>query len=131
MRSEDEERRKNSRNKLKQDSELDLPGRAVYRGATKNISFSGVYMYCQSPESISVGETGLFRINIRSGQETDSIIFKCLVIRTDHEGVGLQFTDIDLEGYQKFRRLMLYNSSDPDRLLAELDRSPGLEIRSN
>jgi len=125
------ERRKNSRNSLKQDSELTLSKEAVYKGTTKNVSFSGVYMYCPDTQSIPIGETGVFKIFIKSQQETEIISFMCQVIRTDDEGVGLKFIDIDLEGYQKFKNLMLYNSPDPDKLLADLEKNPGLDIRKS
>ena len=127
MATEPNERRKNSRNSLKQNSELTLTEKAVYKGATKNISFSGVFMYCPNAKSIPIGETGFFKIFIQSEQETKIISFKCQVIRTNDKGVGLQFIDIDLEGYQKFKNLMLYNSSDPDALLAELEKHPGID----
>ena len=125
------ERRKNARNSLKQDSELVLTEKAVYKGTTKNVSFSGVYMYCANAKSIPVGETGFFKILIQTQQQTEIISFMCQVIRTDDEGVGLKFIDIDLEGYHKFKNLMLYNSPDPDKLLADLEKSPGLDIRES
>ncbi|KPK02973.1 MAG: hypothetical protein AMK71_00425 [Nitrospira bacterium SG8_35_4] len=131
MSSERIERRKNSRNTLKQDSELVLTEKAVYKGTTKNVSFSGVYMYCANAKSIPVGETGFFKILIQTQQQTEIISFMCQVIRTDDEGVGLKFIDIDLEGYHKFKNLMLYNSPDPDKLLADLEKSPGLDIRES
>jgi len=125
------ERRKNLRNSLKQDAELTLTEKSVYKGTTKNISFSGVYMYCADAKSIPVGETGFFKIFIQAQQQTEIISFTCQVIRTDDKGVGLKFIDIDLEGYQNFKNLMLYNSSDPDKLLADLEESPGLDIRKS
>ena len=127
MANELNERRKNSRNSLKQNSELILKEKDVYKGATKNISFSGVFMFCPNAKNIPVGETGFFKIYIQSEPETKKISFKCKVIRTDDRGVGLQFIDIDLEGYQKFKNLMLYNSDDPDTLLAELEKHPGID----
>jgi c-di-GMP-binding flagellar brake protein YcgR len=127
MATERTERRKNSRNSLKQNSELALTEKTVYKGATKNISFSGVFMYCPDAQNIPIGETGFFKIFIKSEEETKTISFMCQVIRTDDKGVGLKFIDIDLEGYQKFKNLMLYNSSDPDALLAELEKHPGID----
>lgn len=129
MQTERVERRKNSRISLKHNSELTLSEKTVIAGATKNISFSGAYMYCPNAKSIPTGETGFFRIVIKSQQETVTINFMCQVIRTDEEGVGLKFINIDLEGYERFKKLMLYNSPDPDKLLTEIDKSPGLEIR--
>lgn len=125
------EKRKNSRNSLKHDSELTLAGNAVYKGTTKNISFSGVYMYCQDSKNIPIGGNGFFKIFIKSQKETVTISFLCQVIRADDEGVGLKFINIDLAGYQQFKNLMLYNSPDPDTLLDELEKSPGLEIRKD
>jgi len=127
MTTDRNERRKNSRNSLQQDSELTLTEEAVYKGKIKNVSFSGVYMYCPNSKSIPIGETGSFKIFIKSQQKIETISFMCQVIRTDDEGVGLKFIDLDLDGYQKFKNLMLYNSSDPDTLLAELEKHPGID----
>jgi hypothetical protein len=77
MASERVERRKNSINSLKQDSELTLTANVVYKGTIKNISFSGVYMHCQNSESIPIGETAFFKIFIKSQQKTEIISFTC------------------------------------------------------
>lgn len=38
------------------------------------------------------------------------------------------FINIDVKGYQLFKNLMIYNSSDADALMAELRKNPGLDI---
>jgi c-di-GMP-binding flagellar brake protein YcgR len=123
------ERRKNSRIALQIEAELQLSEKAVHRGKTRNISFSGVYMSCMNASSIPVGETGFFKLFMEPSSGADAIQFMCQVVRIDDTGTGLKFIDIDLEGYQKFKNIMLYNSPDPDKLLAELDANPGLDIR--
>ena len=127
MQDNPKDRRKHTRLSLEFDAELTLSDNVSYTGKIFNISFSGVFMFCPNAKSIPVGETGFFKIFIQSEPETKKISFKCKVIRTDDRGVGLQFIDIDLEGYQKFKNLMLYNSSDPDTLLAELEKHPGID----
>lgn len=128
MKGHPRERRKHTRVFLELEAELHLPDNVVYQGKIKDISFSGVYLYCANSSDIPVGENGVFKLYLQSQPGRNIINFHCRIVRTGENGVGMAFTEIDLNGYQQFKNLMVYNSSDPDKLLAELEKNPGLEI---
>jgi hypothetical protein len=122
------DRRKHTRISLGLESELQLSDNVSYAGKIKNISFSGVFMYCVNSTDIPIGGTGLLKLFLQSGPHRNVINFRCEVVRTDESGAGIKFISTDVNGYQQFKNLMLYNSTDPDTLLAELEKNPGLDI---
>lgn len=123
--------RKHTRIPLELDAELRLDDSGTVNGKIKNMSFSGVYMRCINPEGIPVGRNGLLKIILQAEPHPHIINIRCRIIRTDESGAGIRFINIDIRGYQLFKNLMIYNSADPDKLLAELDKHPGLDIHKD
>jgi len=128
MQDKPKDRRKHTRVSLKLGAELQLDDSVPVSGTIKNISFSGAFMYCLNPANIPVGRTGLLKIILQPDPHINIIIFRCEVVRIDESGAGIRFINIDINGYQQFKNLMIYNSTDPDALLAELEKNPGLDI---
>jgi c-di-GMP-binding flagellar brake protein YcgR len=128
MQENPKDRRKHTRVSLNLGVELQLDDGVTVTGKLKNISFSGVFMYCVNPANITVDRTGLLKVFLHSDPHINIINFRCQVVRTDDSGAGIKFINIDIEGYQQFKNLMIYNSADPDALLAELEKNPGLDI---
>lgn len=122
------ERRKHTRIVLQHDVELILSDATPFRGKTKDISFSGIYIRCNNADGIPIGDTCTARLHLSGGDNPETIQFQCEVVRTATSGVGIKFHSVDLAGYQQFKNLMIYNSSDPDNLMAELEKNPGLDI---
>ena len=122
------DRRKNTRISLELEAELQLSGHGAYTGKTRDISFSGVYLLCMHAAKIPVGATGLLKLYLQAGPVPNAIAIKSQVVRTDESGAGIRFIHIDIEGDRQFKNLMAYNSPDPDTLLSELAKHPGLEI---
>ncbi len=128
MQSDPKEKRKHTRIQLEFDVELKIDNGALYHGKTKNISFSGLYLYVSNAKDISSGTTGTLTL-MRDSQTAENVIsFKCQIVRSVDSGVGIRFISIDISGYQEFKNLMIYNSGDPDKLQAELEKDPGLNI---
>ncbi|MBI5663862.1 MAG: PilZ domain-containing protein [Nitrospirae bacterium] len=128
MRDNPKDRRKHTRVSLQLEAELRLDSGITVTGKIKNISFSGVFINCVDPTSIPVGNDGSLKIFLQAVPHANVITFRCQVVRTDESGAGIRFINIDVEGYHQFKNLMIYNSTDPDILLAELEKNPGLDI---
>jgi c-di-GMP-binding flagellar brake protein YcgR len=121
------ERRKHTRISINMNAELQA-GNEIYRGKVKNISFSGGFIYCADAANLIIGETCSLKLILQPEPHTNIVAFQCKIIRTDATGVGIKLTRVDMDGYQKFKNLMVYNTPDPDSLLDELNKYPGLEI---
>ena len=126
--SHPKERRKHTRMPLLFEAELQLPSKAVYRGKTKDISFSGIYIYLSNVKACSPGDQCRLVLFLDPQISQKAISFNCQIVRTDEAGIGIKFIDTDIRGYQEFKKIMTYNSPDPDKLTAELEKDPGLEI---
>jgi c-di-GMP-binding flagellar brake protein YcgR len=129
MNGSSKDRRKYTRIALQLKAELKLAGNNIYHGRTKNISFGGVFVFCNNAAGIPVGEEASLTLVLDSRSHRSEIAFRCEIVRTDETGVGVKFISVDINGYQQFKNLMVFNSSDPDVLLAELDKHPGLVIQ--
>jgi len=127
MENNPQEKRKHTRISINIDAELQTSN-GTFRGKMKNVSFSGIFIYCANSANIIIGETCYLKLILQTEPHPNIINFQCKIIRTDASGVGVRLTRVDMEGYQKFKNLMVYNSSNPDNLLDELNKNPGLEI---
>ncbi len=128
MQSDPKENRKHTRIDLEFDVELQIDNSSLYHGKTKNISFGGLYFYTSNAKDIASGSTGTLTLRRDSQTDQNVISFKCQVVHVEEAGAGVKFVSIDLNGYQEFKNLMVYNSEDGDKLQAELEKDPGLNI---
>jgi len=83
--------------------------------STKNISLRG--MQCPADERFKVGETCHVAIILTEGV-TISIDGK--ILRTKNDGVGIFFSTMSDSSYGHLKRLVRYNSDDPDKIDEEL-----------
>ncbi|MBC8413775.1 PilZ domain-containing protein [bacterium] len=121
-------RRKHTRVKFEIDFELILSDMKI-AGMTKNLSFGGAYLICESGVNPGEGQKGTLRLILNPMPQELAISFTGRIVHVEEGGLGLKFLSIDLEGYQEFKNLMIYNSSDPDKLRQELEKDPGLIIK--
>ncbi len=123
-------KRKNTRYHIELEATIILSDNSSFKGKTKNLSFGGAYLYCVDSMSVPEGETCFFELTLKGSPHPSIIKFYCNVIHVDDAGFGLKFINIDISDYERFKNLMVYNSPDPDALLAELEKSPGLDIKA-
>jgi len=122
-------KRKNTRYHIELEATIILSDNSSFKGKTKNLSFGGAYLYCVDSISLPEGETCFFELSLEGTPQSSVLKFICNIIHVDNAGVGVQFISIDLFDYKQFKNLMVFNSHDPDALLAELEKSPGLDIK--
>jgi len=93
---------------------LKMPKGLVLEGRTKNISFGGTFIRF---EKIPLVEVGDYFTVVLFGR----IKFTVKVIHFNEEGIGFQFDFILIKYYEYFKKMMLLNAADPDRLIKELN----------
>jgi hypothetical protein len=97
-------------------------------GTAHDISMNGVFI--ETSRGASVGEEGQLTLTFEPKYEPIVITGHGRVIRVTDEGVGVQILEIELEGYEHLRNLILYNAPDPEAVMSELDGHLGLKRRS-
>ncbi len=60
-------------------------------------------------------------------KESASINIAAQVIRLSENSVGIMFLAISVDDYNHFKNLMIFNSSDPETLMGELEKHPGID----
>ena len=121
-----ENRRKNSRIDIKIDTEIVLQEGGVYSGQTRNISFGGMMVELnENPQFETNAECRATLVLQKENRIT--IEFVCYVKYLKENQVGMKFIEIDGVGsYEHFKNMMIGNCPDPDELVRELEKSPGI-----
>lgn len=101
-----------------------------YFGTTKNISFSGAYINLDQETLPEIGTSCIVTLTLQEGEEPVTIKFKSRVKHHKGSKIGLEFQAIFSEDYNDFVYLMVNNSPDPDALLDEISRNPGIKIHT-
>ncbi|OGQ96570.1 MAG: hypothetical protein A2521_15465 [Deltaproteobacteria bacterium RIFOXYD12_FULL_57_12] len=124
------EHRKHTRLPLAMDVELTLADGSVHKGWTRNISFGGMLVGVAGQLAITAGELLELALIMHSREPRLAIEFECRVVHQGDAGLGLQFIAMDIGVYQHFMNLMVLNSPNPDALLEELRKNPGLLVKN-
>ncbi len=113
------ERRKHLRLSLNFKVKLELPRRElVLEGHTLNISFAGAFIQLDHIPPVLPNEYISLTL---MGQ----VEFTCRVIHSNADGIGCQFDFIQIRYYELFKKMMLSNAPDPERLVKEIRRWAG------
>jgi len=100
------------------------------KGISKNISFSGSFIQHDPRSQIAVNTSCTVTFILQDGSEPMMIKFKANIVHANQDGVGVEFKAIFAEDYNEFVYLMVNNSPDPDGLLEEVSRHPGIKIQN-
>lgn len=123
-----EELRRHMRLPLEISAEIKLANGSEGRGKTINISFGGALVEFSEPLQIRSGDHCELSMILSQGDRDMVIRFRCEAVHVGGYGVGFRFLTMDIAGYNHFKKLMTLNSPDPERLLEEIRRHPGLVL---
>ncbi len=102
-------------------------GDTAVSGRAADVSVKGLFVACT--HSMTVGSDCEVALSLVGGVEPLEIDARGTVVRAIPKGVGVEFSEIDPEGYEHLRNLVLYNAPDDDAeaVEEELDSSVGLK----
>jgi len=94
----------------------------IISNKVKDICLKGLYVYCDKKPSI--GELCDVQIIL----DKDIVLkFKAKVLRCDDKGFALNFIATDLDSISHLKKILSYNSGDPERIEQELKKMFGLQ----
>jgi len=91
---------------------------------TKDLSMKGVFL--ESDDELSLGEpceVSIFLV----GTDPIEIHFKGKVGRAVKNGIGIEFTEMDLESYEHLQNLLRYRAADAEKIDKEVHNHVGLK----
>ncbi|MBU0481684.1 MAG: PilZ domain-containing protein [Proteobacteria bacterium] len=113
-------RRENTRVKFKGTIDLHFPGRSFADCETSDLCLHGVFVAGVS--GLAAGDECDVSLRL-SGATSDIVLrMKGKVARLEKNGVGLKFSEIDLDSFYHLKNILYYNSGDPDVLEEEFQR---------
>jgi len=110
---EDHERRKHTRVDFCNRADLVFAETSCSARPTKNLSTKGVFV--ENVHNRILGEQCSITLHLTGSIESFSLCMQGVVARVTDNGIGLYFTDIDLEAFTLLRRIITYNCDDPDQ----------------
>jgi len=103
-------------------------GPQVVTGTVRNISLKGLYF--MPSKWLPLGTECDVTIRFGAGDEAERITASARVVRSDRFGLGVEFTDIDLDSFHHLQNLIRYNAPDVERVEREFSDHIGLKPRA-
>ncbi len=85
---------------------------------SRDVSLRGLYAY--TDEAFDLGEACDVRIKLLKDDDAGTITVKGVVVRSDRDGVGIQFTEINADGFYHLKNILYYSTGDPDKIDQEV-----------
>ncbi len=109
--------------------EIRCGSQTIVTDQTKDLSMKGIYLTCE--EKLPVGSICEVALLLEGTDQPVRIDVKGRVMRCVNSGVGIQFTEIELDSYDHLQNLVLHNSqADHDQVEQEIHQHLGLKKRS-
>jgi hypothetical protein len=86
--------------------------------------------YASTFEALPMGTASALTLFTEDDETALHITVAARVVRSDEDGMGVEFTEMPLESYDHLRMLVLLNSSDPDKVEREFRSHIGLKRAS-
>ncbi len=90
------------------DVQLKITGKKLYYSVTQNISMKGVFL--KTEEVLPKGTSGEIIINLEFGQTKIQVKADFTVVRSETDGMGLNFTSIDPDSSITLYNIIKYQS---------------------
>ena len=119
-----DDQRRFSRSAVQVRAELRLPNGVLMEGQTENVSLNGMLIH--TDRQLPVGHPCNAVLVLSAGEQEVRLNLAGRVARVSEAEVGVEFDQIELDGLEHLRRLVLYNADDPDAVEQEFSKAAGL-----
>jgi PilZ domain len=92
---------------------------------THDISMKGLFVH--TGKTLPIGTPCQVKLMLEASLGEQSIEVRGRVVRVTNAGMAVEFHEIDLDSYQRLRKLILFNSPNVALAETELDRNPGFK----
>lgn len=89
----------------------------TFCGEVKNISLSG--MFVEVKDVLDLNTVVDVTINLTGVNPPISVNVSATVARSDENGIGLKFGNIDLDDFVHLKNIVIYNDGDQEKILEE------------
>ena len=91
-----------------------------------NISLNGIYI--ETSDHLPMDSHCQIEITLGASSDGLKLQMDAKVVRNDDKGIGLTFEIMDIETFRHLKNIVLYNSDDPSKFVAQCDDLPGFKL---
>jgi hypothetical protein len=114
----DDERRRRTRIVFTTEVELTAGDLTVKSTKSRDVSMTGIFIF--TDQRLEPGSTCQITIRLLGASSDLRMTAEGRIARLTEDGVGVEFTSLDLDSYVHLRNLIVYNAEDPDGILEEV-----------
>ncbi|MCI5124168.1 MAG: PilZ domain-containing protein [Candidatus Electrothrix sp. AR5] len=122
-------KRKFTRMHVHLDADLDFGSQHFYRNSVEDISLGGLYVNGDFQQQ--EGDICTVSLNHSELDEILEIHATCSVVRSNGQGVGLEFVSMKLDDFCHLQTVLLYQADDPAILGTEFVNNINLELEGD
>ncbi len=111
-------RRKDSRVPFTTTASLVFPDKSYATLQTRDLSMKGIFV--PGVKGRKIGDKCDMVLHLAGASSDISLRMKGEVVRTEKDGIGLHFYEIDIDSFYHLRNILYYNLENPDKLDDEL-----------
>ena len=115
---EHEEKRENTRVVFHTSASVNFGGEVFEHLDMRDLSLRGLYVL--GVKGYGVGEICDVCLFLSGAGQEQKLCMKGEVARVDSEGVGIHFSEIDIDTFSHLKNIVYYNADDPDQLEANI-----------
>ena len=109
-----EERRENTRVNFHTTATLKFPDNSFENCETRDLSVKGVFVLDVTDQE--VGDECDVELFLSGGTSDLALRMRGEVVRSQDEGVAINFYEVDLDSFYHLKNIVYYNSENPDEL---------------
>lgn len=117
-RPEMENNRRFSRVIVPLDVVLAADGGVSVTGMLRDIAIQGAFITCEP--ILKLGAPVQVKILLHGGLEDIPVMARAEVVRREENGLGLHFTEIEIDSVEHLRNIIAYNAEEPDVIWDEM-----------
>ncbi len=102
-----------------------IAGGISVKSETRDVSLNGVYFCCD--EKLIIGTDCRVVLHFEGNDSYLSIHMKGKITRVNKSGTGVEFTEMGLDVYNHLKNLVLYNSTDTEKIEEEFKSHLGIK----
>jgi len=118
------EQREFTRIPIRRTAEIVTDDATVVAEPTRDISAKGLYV--EGLSNLPPGAPCRVRLPLLGVPGTATIQADARIVRSEANGIAVEFTGMDLDSFEHLRNLVLYNAPDPAQIESEFENHLGL-----
>lgn len=115
------EQRRYTRSTVCARAELRLSCGMLMEALSRDVSLNG--MFVNSDRMLPVGHTCHVTLMFEGGVGKFRVATNGRVVRVDEDGIAIEFEEVEMEGGEHLRKLLLCNADEPERMREEMEAS--------